>query len=144
MVCFFFCPDTPPEQVKSKGSRGIAHKYYLNKQDNPHRFALGLKDAPCTEPACCCLSFCGAPYGCTACWARKAVLEKYEPGGVQDFICCQGYLGKCCCIDPREICKGTMLGLMCEGCCCPILSLSFARIHMMVKKQIRPDPIGAR
>ena len=48
----------------------------------------GLKDAPCAEPGCCIASCCGAPFGCTACWARKAVLEKYH-NGVPDFVCCQ-------------------------------------------------------
>jgi len=140
MVCFFLCPSEPPEKVTSKGTRGIAQKSLLEKQNQPHQFALGLKDAPCAEPACCCLSFCGVPHGCTACWARKAVLEMYD-GGVENFVCCQGYIGKCCCIDPRECCKGSMTGLILEGCFCPVLSLSIARVHMMAMKQIRPDPI---
>jgi len=140
MVCFLFCPAEVPTKVTSKGSRGIAQKQLLEKQNNPHQFALGLKDAPSAELACCCLGFCGAPYGCTACWARKAVLDKYD-GGVENFVCCQGYLGKCCCIDPREICKGKIEGLILEGMCCPMLSLSFARLHLMAMKRVRPDPV---
>lgn len=58
-------------------------------------------------------------------------------------MCCQGYLGKCCCIDPREICKGKIEGLILEGMCCPMLSLSFARLHLMAMKRVRPDPVGA-
>jgi hypothetical protein len=34
-----------------------------------------------------------------------------------------------------------MVGLYLEGCCCPVFSLSMARIHLMDKKQIRPDPM---
>jgi len=34
-----------------------------------------------------------------------------------------------------------MFGLCLEGCLCPVFSLSMARIHMMDKKEIRPDPM---
>jgi hypothetical protein len=140
MVFCFMCPEDPPQEVKSKGSRGIAAKYMLNKQGNPHRFALGLKDAPSAEPGCCILSSLGVYCGFTACWARKAVLERYE-NGIEDFMCCQGYIGACCCIDPRTMLKGQALGLYLEGCLCPVFSLSIARLHLMVKKQLRPDPM---
>jgi len=134
-----FCPDKPPESVKAKGAHGAQQQAMLSKQNNPYGFALGLKDAPCKEPACCCISALGSPCGLTACWARKAVLEKYD-GGVDNFVCCQGYIGKQCCVDPVTYCPGSMLGLVLEGCCCPMLSLSIARIHLMDKKQVRPDP----
>jgi len=111
----------------------------LDKQNNPNVFALGLKDACCKEPACCLLSGLGMPCGFTACWARKAVLEKYA-AGMDDYVCCQGYVGDCCCIKPATMCKGSAFGLCCEGCCCPALSLSIARLHMMDAKQVQPDP----
>ena len=38
------------------------------------------------------------------------------------------------------MCKGSMLGLILEGCCCPMFSLSIARIHLMDMKQVQPDP----
>ena len=138
-MVFCFCPSTPPEKVKSKGFRGGAMKSIVEKQNNPHQFALGLKDACCTEPCCCILAGCGAPCGFTACWARNAVLAKYETNGADDYVCCQGYVPKCCCCDWPNCCKGSMFGLCLEGCCCPMFSLSMARIHMMDKKQIRPD-----
>jgi len=137
-MCIFF-PDKPPENVKAKGSRGQAQQAMLDKQMNPYGFAVGLKDAPCKEPVCCCISALGTPCGLTACWARKAVLEKYE-GGVDNFLCCQGYAGRMCCIEPAQYLKGSMLGLLLEGCCCPVFSLSIARLHLMDKKQVRPDP----
>ena len=71
--------------------------------------------------------------------ARKAVLEKYA-NGIEDFVCCQGYAGKCCCIEPGTYCKGSAAGLCCEGCCCPMISLSIARVHLMDMKQVCPDP----
>ena len=134
------CPTTPPESVKSRGTRGQRDAQILAKQDNPHVFALGLKDACCEEPCCCILSGLGAPFGCTACWARKAVLEKYSTNGLDDYVCCQGYIPKICCCDPSTWCAGSRLGLACEGLCCPVFSLSLARLHMMEAKQNRPDP----
>ena len=138
MACF--CPDTPPESVKSRGTRGQRDAQILAKQDNPNVFALGLKDACCEEPCCCILSGLGAPFGCTACWARKAVLEKYSANGLDDYVCCQGYIPQCCCCHPGAWCAGSRLGLACEGLCCPVFSLSLARLHMMDAKQNRPDP----
>jgi len=133
------CPAEPPESVKSKGARGAAMNIMLAKKDEPHQFALGLQDACCAEPCCCLLSGMGAPFGCTACWARSAVLEKYG-NGIADYVCCQGYVPACCCCDMGEQCKGSQLGLVCEGLCCPVFSISIARIHLMDKKRIRPDP----
>ena len=34
--------------------------------------------------------------------------------GIQDFVCCQGYIGKCCCIDPKTFCPGSPIGLCFE------------------------------
>jgi len=138
MVCCM-CPDTPPDRVRSKGTRGQTAQMMINKQNMPHQFALPLKDACCTEPCCCLLSSCGSPFGCTACWARKAVLERYYQG-MPDYVCCQGYIPKCCCCDMAQCCKGSSCGLCIEGCCCTVLSLSIARLHLMDAKQLRPDP----
>lgn len=136
-MCILF-PDKPPQSVKSRGARGAQQQAMLDKQNNPNVFALGLKDAACKEPVCCCISSLGTPCGLTACWARKAVLEKYGKG-VDDYVCCQGYVPKMCCVEPATMCKGSPVGLFLEGCCCPVLSLSIARLHIMDKKQIRPD-----
>ena len=111
----------------------------MTKQNDPHQFALGLKDAFSTEPGCCLLSALGTPCGFTACWARKAVLDKYY-NGIADFVCCQGYINSICCVDPTQFMRGSEAGLCLEGCCCPGFSLSIARIHMMDSKRIRPDP----
>ena len=67
------------------------------------------------------------------------MLEKYD-GGVDNFVCCQNYVGKTCCVEPATYCKGSMLGLVLEGCCCPMFSLSIARMHLMDKKRVQPDP----
>jgi len=138
-MCFFFCPETPPEKVNSKGAKGAQYNQFLAYQNNPNNFALGLKDACCKEPLCCCASALGSPCGFTACWARSKVLDTYY-NGTADFICCQGYLPGCCCIQPTECCPGSGFGLCCEGCCFPMTSLSVARLHMMDTKKIQPDP----
>ena len=30
--------------------------------------------------------------------------------------------------------------LVAQGCCCPVFSISIARLHLMDSKRIRPDP----
>ena len=42
-------------------------------------------------------------------------------------------------MDTTNKCRGNQFALCLEGACCPVFSLSIARIHMMDKKQIRPD-----
>ncbi|EOD10696.1 hypothetical protein EMIHUDRAFT_215486 [Emiliania huxleyi CCMP1516] len=118
VFCFF--PSEPPESVKSKGTRGQRDALILEKQNHPHVFALGLKDAACKapEPGCFILSACGALGGCTACWARKAVLEKYANGS-GGGTGLSGYVGACCCVEPPE-CRGSPAALFLEGCCCPV------------------------
>ena len=137
VYCFF--PSTPPAQAKSKGPKGVQQGILLTYQDAPHQFAAGLKDVACLEPGCCIASACCAPCGITACYSRKSVLEKYH-NGMDDFVCCQNYIPKCCCIEPASMCRGSPVGLCLEGFCCPMFSLSIARMHLMDSKQIRPDP----
>jgi len=139
-MCFFIlCPAKPPENVSGKGAKAAQYGKFLDHQGNPNEFALPLKDACCKEPLCCCLSGMGAGCGFTACWARSKVLDTYY-NGTQDFICCQGYIPGCCCVQPTECCPGSMVGLFCEGCCFPMTSLSVARLHLMDSKRIHPDP----
>ena len=38
-------------------------------------------------------------------------------------------------------CAGSPLGLCLEGCCCPVMSISIARIHIMDLQQLQPDPM---
>jgi len=67
------------------------------------------------------------------------VLDKYA-GGMQNYVCFQGYIPNCCCMDTSDMCRGSELGLCLEGCCCPVFSISIARLHLMDSKRIRPDP----
>ena len=49
-------------------------------------------------------------------------------------------IGPCCCINPASFMPGSEAGLCIEGCCCPMISLSVARLHIMDVKRIQPDP----
>jgi hypothetical protein len=140
MVCFLCFSDKPPDRVDAKGASGAKAEAMLERQNNPNAFVVSLASACPKDPLCCCVStlfsFCGLP----ACYFRKAVLEKFGRG-IEDYVCCQGYIPKMCCVDWPNTCKGSAIGLFCEGCCCPILSLSIARLNIMDAKQIHPDPI---
>ncbi|KAG8470175.1 hypothetical protein KFE25_008596 [Diacronema lutheri] len=138
VFCLF--SDKPPEQVASKGAKGAAANAMLEKQGYPNQFAVGLKDACCKDPLACCVTTIFGACGCPACYFRKAVLDKFGKG-VEDYVCFQGYVPKMCCVDWPTCCQGSALGLFCEGCCCPIFSLSIARLHIMDAKQVRPDPM---
>jgi len=139
----FFCPETPPEKATSRNpSRAAVGNQLLGFQSNPNTFVVPMKKAMCAEPCCCLGSFFCAPWGCTACWARKRTLELVYPAeGMDKYICCQGYMGTiCCCIKPAECCQGSPVGLCLEGCCCPVMSLSIARLFLMDKYRLKPDP----
>ena len=137
----FFCfPAEPPKEVGSKGAKGMQHAEMLGKRNNEDDFALPLSSACTTEPGCCILSCLGAPFGFTSWYMRKLVLDTYA-GGVNDFVCCQGYIPYFCCVDPRTSCPGGSTGLCLEGLLCPIFSLSIARIHLMDIRRLRPDPM---
>ena len=49
-----------------KGATGAKNQLFLDKQNNPYGFAVGLKDVACKEPGCCCIATLGTPCGCTA------------------------------------------------------------------------------
>jgi len=134
------CSDVPPERVKAKnGQKQAQYGAVMNMQSNQNTFGVDLKSAWCQEPlACCCFTF-GAPCGFTACWTRSKVLDTYVEG-ISDFKCCQGYIPPCCGVSFDGCCPGSILGLCCEGCCFPVLSVSIARIHLMDIKRIKPDP----
>lgn len=128
----------PPEQVKVKGRKGDQYNLLLNLKDKPNTFQTNLCDAPCKDPGCCCIS--GVCTCCMAFYWRKAALEQFG-NGMDDYVCCQGYMGKCCCIDWPNCCKGSTCGACCEACCCDTLMQSFSRIYVMEKKDLRPDPV---
>ena len=139
-MCILF-PATPPAKADSKNRGGMQNKM-LAMQNNPNKFKIDLKNACCKDPLCCCVGALGTYPGCglSACWARKSILEK-KMNGISDFICCQGYIPKCACLDPVKCFPGSPVGLCLEGCCCAVLSISIARMHIMELESIQPDPV---
>mmetsp|Transcript_13516 Transcript_13516/g.36104 ORF Transcript_13516/g.36104 Transcript_13516/m.36104 type:complete len:212 (-) Transcript_13516:288-923(-) len=141
MVCFLCFPAVPPEAANAKGATGARHAAMLEKQRYPNQFAVSMLDAPGRKP----LQFCGtcifALCGCPACYYRQKVLESDGGNGIDDFVCFQGYIPPCCGCDPTTMCPGSQAGLILEGCCCPVMSLSIARMHVMDKKMLQPDPV---
>ena len=138
MVCFLLCDSTPPQKSEAKGGRGDLQNKFLAHADNSNMFAVDLQNACCAEPVACCATACCIP--CASCYFRNAVLEKYG-NGIDDYMCCQGYMGKICCIDTADMCKGNTMGLCCEGCCCGVLGLSITRLYVMDMKSLRTDPM---
>jgi len=139
-MCFLACDGKPPDKVQAKGMAGAHYGAFYGMQNNPNEFALGLMDAPGKETSCCLLGTLGGACGFTACWARQTVLDTLH-NGIQDFRCFQGYIPACCCMDLTTCFPGSAVGLYLEGCCCPMMSLSIARIHLMDTKGLRPDPM---
>ena len=104
------------------------------RNDRRGTWATGMIDAPCKEPAWCCLGFfCPA---CTVYLLRKESLG----GTIEGYVCCQGYMDMCC------FRAGTMgdadneCCLCLEALCCPGLGASATRLMIMDQKELMPDP----
>lgn len=138
VLCFF--SNTKPDTVTAKGAKGAQLEALLAFSENDGKFQVDMANAPCHNPLVCCVGACFALEGCTACYARHAVLEAYGKG-IEDYVCCQGYVPPICGFNPQTQCKGSWLGLCCEGCCCTVCSLSIARMHVMDIKNLQPDPM---
>ena len=99
---------------------------------NSKAFKVSLKDSCGGKCALCTpLGICGI----TACVSRKEMLDTMR-NGIEDYSCCQGHCSGCACVPE---CKGSTAGMLCEGCCCPVLSLSFTRIEVMRTRGLTPD-----
>lgn len=118
MVCFFLCNDEPmtADQLATKPG-SMKHSQYvvlLAYAQNPGAFQVSMRDACCADPCCCMLGSLGAFNGCSACWARKATLEEFG-NGVDDYVCCQGYIPACCCCDFQTMGQGSCFCLCLEA-----------------------------
>ena len=100
-----------------KGKYGGAYAPYI---DGSQKFDVSLCRAPCAEPLCCCASaacFCPAQVH-----MRHRALNHVRPGsGWEDYSCCQGYFGGCCCLEPGRMGESTCpVPCMClEACLFP-------------------------
>ena len=122
MACLFCFSSQPLSQDEIKGKYGSAFGSYAG---NRHTFDISLCETPCKTP-CCWL-------GSMACLCpaqihlRHKALNHVEPGsGWSNYMCCQGYFGGCCCLQPGQVCDKTCpIPCMClEAFCCPGLAVS--------------------
>lgn len=137
MLCCFSA--NPPDDAKATGRTGLVQGKMLQYAQNPDSFQVNLQNACCKNPCCCLFGTALLPCGISSCWARKRSLETFG-NGMNDYQCCQGYMGdKCCCCSAPK-CQGSSVGLCLESLCCPILSMSISRIYVMEQKLLHPDP----
>ena len=120
-ICFF---DDGPIDKDPRANRG-------------NMFKVGMKDAPCKDPAICCAGFLCNP--CVGFYMRKKVL-----GGNMDlYMCCQGYYDGLCCGHPKAGSygdTGNPACMACEMCCCPGWATSATRQYVMDQYDLASDP----
>mmetsp|Transcript_11367 Transcript_11367/g.17063 ORF Transcript_11367/g.17063 Transcript_11367/m.17063 type:complete len:219 (-) Transcript_11367:393-1049(-) len=135
-----FCPNTPVDrETLEKSSRNEKYGPFLG---NNETFDITMCQAPCKEPLCCFISGCPVTGLCVQIAMRKKVLEHVNPGsGWDNYICCQGYFGGCCCIQPGKLgessCPSCCMFL--EACCCPGLAVSATRFVIMERYSLGLD-----
>ncbi|GMH81370.1 hypothetical protein TL16_g08908, partial [Triparma laevis f. inornata] len=132
-VCCFLCFDDKPldSDDKEKLKSNPQYAPLLDLEGSSKTFKLSLKESCGLKCAACTpLGVCGIP----ACVSRKAMLNTMK-GGMKDYSCCQGHCSGC----GVPECKGSTPAMLCEGCCCPVLSLSFTRIEVMQERGLTPD-----
>jgi len=121
-MCLFCFSTEKPSADDMKGKYGAQYAPYLDYQDT---YDITMCQAPCAEPGCWFVSmlcFC-----CAQISMRKRALNHVNPGsGWDDYACCQGYYGGCCCFQPGQMGeKACPLPCMfLETCCCPGLAVS--------------------
>mmetsp|Transcript_1722 Transcript_1722/g.4740 ORF Transcript_1722/g.4740 Transcript_1722/m.4740 type:complete len:215 (-) Transcript_1722:203-847(-) len=102
------CPTTPLSQSEMNGKYGSSYAQFAN---NENKFDITMCQAPCRAP-CCWLGsmMCLCP---VQIYMRHRALNHVHPGsGWSHYICCQGYYGGCCCLQPGNMCEST-----CPHCC---------------------------
>uniref|UniRef100_A0A7S2WNJ1 Uncharacterized protein n=1 Tax=Eucampia antarctica TaxID=49252 RepID=A0A7S2WNJ1_9STRA len=120
-----------------KGKYGAAFGPYADSEET---FKITMCEAPCQESCCYVGSlFCG-------CFAhmkmRHKALNHLNPGsGWDDYKCCQGYFGGCCCLQPGEMCETTCPCpcACCETVCCPGLAVSATSMLLRDKYNLGLD-----
>jgi len=122
MACLFCFSDKPLSADEMNGKYGGAFGQYAN---NSEKFDISLCETPCKAPCCWLASMaCLCP---AQIHLRYKALNHVEPNsGWKNYMCCQGYFGGCCCIQPGEIGDKTCpIPCMClEAFCCPGLAVS--------------------
>lgn len=119
LICF---SKEPLGNDEIKGKYGKAFGGYAGYNQ---KFDISLCETPCKAPCCWLVSM---PCLCPAqIHLRYKSLNHVEPGsGWKNYMCCQGYFGGCCCLQPGKCCDKTCpVPCMClEAFCCPGLAAS--------------------
>jgi len=142
VFCLF--SSEPPTQSKWKEGSAKYNKdmRLISYAQHPNTFDTNLMDAPCKAPLpCCCTCLLTPCCGIPMCYWRMKALEAYGQG-MSDYTCTQQMEYDCCCFKPGRMGdKGSMACLLLEGFCCPVMGMSFTRLYIMEKQNIRPDPV---
>jgi len=115
MVCLFcFSKEPLSDNDLEKAAKHSSVAGYGPYATSPDKFQITLCQAPCKEPGCWCGSMLCCV--CAQMHMRKKVLNHVNPGsGLEDYKCCQGHYGGCCCLQPGKMGEKT--------CPCPCLFL---------------------
>lgn len=145
MVFCLFCPAPVNRDTIDKSSRNENYGKFV---DNQEKFDITMCQAPCKEPLCCFISFLPLTCLISHIKMRYKVLNHINPGsGWDDYICCQGHYGGCCCIQPGKIPGEDSCAPCCmclEATCCTGLSVSATKFTMMEKYNLGLDDGDAR
>mmetsp|Transcript_11204 Transcript_11204/g.26398 ORF Transcript_11204/g.26398 Transcript_11204/m.26398 type:complete len:217 (+) Transcript_11204:245-895(+) len=117
MCLFCFSSEPLSSDEVGKGKYGAAYGAHLNDSDT---FQITMCQTPCKEPGCWCASMLCCC--CSQMVMRKKVLNHVNPGsGWDDYKCCQGFYGGCCCLQPGQLCESScpVPCLTLEICLCP-------------------------
>ena len=120
-MCLFCFSSAPLSDAELQGTKyGNAYgKFASFGQHNT--FDVTLCQTPCRAPGCWLISMaCLCP---AQIYLRHRALNHVEPGsGWSNYMCCQGYFGGCCCLQPGNvgdkqcpICCMTLEAFLCTG-----------------------------
>lgn len=122
MSCLLCFSSDKPTREEMKGKYGDTYAPFL---DNHNTYQVSLCRAPCARPCAWSLSMILMP--CSQVYMRRRALNHVSPGsGWSNYICCQGYFGGCCCVQPGSLGEQSCpVPCMClEAVCCPGLAVS--------------------
>ena len=140
LLCFSAKPLSDDELTKGKHAKNLAPY-----KDNEEKFQISLCETPCKEPGC----WCGTMLCCfcSQMVMRKKVLNHVNPNsGWDDYKCCQGFYGGCCCFEPgkcgEKACPVPCLCL--EILCCPGPAASATSLVLRDKYKLGLDDDDVR
>ena len=138
----WICDGSPLSSSEKTGRHGGS----LGQFNGRETFDISLCCIPCSSACPCCLFTCIC-FQPIVVYMRHRALNHSRPGsGWSNYICCQGYYGGCCCIQPGQCCESTCpCPCMClESCCCPGLAVSATSMVVREKHNLGLDKDDVR